>query len=233
MDDGMSSGFSTNPMEDTLRFNDHESVVAWEEMTRGHAHLPEDDERLPWPPAGFVVCPRCGQGLLVLRRTTQSEYYVHPDRMWDPERQDKRGGDVHIDTVFCDNSACGAEWKTPKFNARLGVERNPPPTKPGVVLYDPKNTSVLVCMLLGYLRDHDPNGHDRWLRSWPQLASRLEQGGYPARLHLFEDLDPRFVDDAVSDLTSTLDHMAPEGHRFFFRDEPDGAWGYWPTEEEN
>jgi len=223
---------STNHIQDWIRTRDHEDRVAWAEATHGHRALPEDSEPLPWPPPDMVVCPRCGKGLLVMRRTTYSEYYVHPDRLWEPERQDKRGGDVHLDTVFCDNTACGAEWKSPKWNQRLQAELSPPRVEPGPVCYELDHKGVLVCLLLDYLYQHAPNAYDSWLRSWPQLACQLEQRGYPARLHLFEDLDPRFVDDAVSHLTSTLDHMAPEGHRFLFRDEPDRAWGYWPIEEE-
>ena len=224
---------STNHIEDWIRTRDHEDRVAWAEATHGHPALPEDGEPLPWPPPDMVVCPRCNQGLLVMRRTTYSEYYVHPDRLWDPERQDKRGGDVHLDTVFCDNTACGAEWKTPKFNARLDAELNPPPTKPGVVMYDPKNTGITIWMLLGYLREHDPNAHDRWLRSWPQLTKQLEVAGFGGINHLFEDLDPRFVQDALEHLVRLLGWIAPDGFSFKYRTGPEAAWGYWPIEEED
>jgi hypothetical protein len=199
-------------------------------MTRGHRHLPEDDERLPWPPDGIVICPRCGQGLLILRRITHTDYWVHPDRMWEPDQQDQRASDVHIDMVFCNNTACDAEWKSPRWNPRLQLEVNPPKVEPGPICYELDNQGALVHLLLNYLYQHAPHAYDSWLRAWPEPAARLAGANFFSLPYLFDDLESDAVTRALTDLIGMLDAISPEGHCFGVKPGTKGDWGYWPGE---
>jgi hypothetical protein len=57
--------------------------------------------------------------------------------------------------------------------------------------------------------------------------------GFGGINHLFEDLDPRFVQDALEHLVRLLGWIAPDGFSFKYRTGPEAAWGYWPIEEED